>query len=133
MSMTFLGLPNHKGLPWLQNFRGQTRMICTHTCTMQDFNAQTELIETRLGQGFISSTVDEERFQRATRRLRASRLGLLCHKGEFCVLISPPEGGVASSEFGKDAVILDFLVFKPSACFDPSMLAPLAPLDCAVP
>lgn len=132
--LPFSGLPQAQGLPWLQHFSSQTRMIFTHTCTTHDFSSQIELQEKYLCQGFISNPTGEERYEAIARRLRSGCLGLLCHNGEYCVLIFPAEGGVESGQPGEDtcASLLRYSIIKPSICLEPSMLAPLTFEDSGV-
>ncbi|EQL04122.1 chromo domain-containing protein [Ophiocordyceps sinensis CO18] len=135
--MTFSGLPGHRNLPWLQHFSDQARMVFTHTCIAQDFMAQAELQDKQLCEGLISSATGGEKFESIARRLRSSCLGLLCHNGEYCVIVFASEGEGVTGEHGIDlgvssSCLLKHSIIKPSTCLEPSMLAPLTSADSRV-
>ncbi|RCI12272.1 hypothetical protein L249_0001 [Ophiocordyceps polyrhachis-furcata BCC 54312] len=132
ISMTFHDLPEDEADQWVQHFERLNPIVFTHTCTTQDWNSRPDLIDERLCQGYVSALEDAANLEMVADWLDVGCSCLMHYSQDYSILLFLPsdvaepnyEQAQASSDSG--AYVLKYSIIKPSAKFDPDMLAPLS-------
>ncbi|PNY22882.1 Uncharacterized protein TCAP_07046 [Tolypocladium capitatum] len=132
ITLTFAGLPVSSDNPWLIVFRNQSSFIFAHSCTAKDFMTQADFLrDEQLFHGHISEATDQEAIELLAQRLKLGGFGLICLSQGYCVLIFPSKceewnDEIVGANTDSAGGMLNYTVFKASASFKSSMLAPLS-------
>ncbi|KAF7563106.1 hypothetical protein G7046_g1040 [Stylonectria norvegica] len=131
VTLVFDGMPADNTKSWAALFQAEPILEFTHHCMAKDFSAQNAsgaLQNEELCKGSVTFRENLESLQAFVDYLKIGSLGVLCYALEFSILIYP----LKSEDWGtEDAVLhdslLEYMIFRPSTIFEPSLLAPISP------
>ncbi|KAJ6440814.1 chromo domain-containing protein [Purpureocillium lavendulum] len=127
----FIGVPSDETQnPWAAHFRHQDQLVFTHSCTARDFLHSESSRSDELCRGHAVGVSDPRQLHRVSTHVESGALALLCHSGEYYILVfslkSDEWSTLRNSEALTGDAALNFVLFRSAPLFHQTMLAPVA-------
>ena len=117
--LLFNNISQDMSVGWLAKFKSQASLNFSHMCVVQSFAAQFRLglaPHPILAMGAVSAVTEQTALDTIADRLRSTAQGIICHGGDFCIMIFPQQPNEWNIEadiaFGKHTSV-KYVVFHP--------------------